>query len=242
MSQQFDPPAEPAVAAPAMSERRRFLAWPGAAAALLALGCESAPTETEVGDLAGKAGAADGNRQGFRAVNLGKGDTGILNYAYALEQLEAAFYIRVAERFYSGISSAEQTILRDIRDHEITHRDFFAAALGKKAIPTLTFDFSAVDFGSRTSVLTTARTFEDLGVSAYNGAAQLVSNTTILLVAGKIVSVEARHASTIRDLLAPKSGSFAPSAFDPANPPSVVLAAADPFIKNKLLFQNLPTA
>ena len=28
-------------------------------------------------------------------VDLGSGDVGILNYAYALEQLEAAFYIQV---------------------------------------------------------------------------------------------------------------------------------------------------
>ena len=34
-------------------------------------------------------------------VNLRKGDIGILNYAYALEQLEAAFYIKVATSFYS---------------------------------------------------------------------------------------------------------------------------------------------
>ena len=27
-----------------------------------------------------------------KAVDLGEGDVGILNYAYALEQLEAAFY------------------------------------------------------------------------------------------------------------------------------------------------------
>ena len=53
-----------------------------------------------------------------------------------------------------------------------------------------------------TYVLTTARTFEDLGVSAYNGAGQLLALSPFLNHAGKIVSVEARHAATIRNLLA----------------------------------------
>ena len=51
----------------------------------------------------------------------------------------------------------------------------------------------------------TARTFEDLGVSAYNGAGQLLTVAANLLTAGKIVSVEARHAAAIRDLLVPNS-------------------------------------
>ena len=33
-------------------------------------------------------------------VSLGSGDTGILNYAYALEQLEAAFYAEVMKGGY----------------------------------------------------------------------------------------------------------------------------------------------
>lgn len=49
--------------------------------------------------------------------------------------------------------------LRDIRDHEIVHREFFRAALGSNAIPELEYNFSAVNFGDRTSVLTTAQTF-----------------------------------------------------------------------------------
>lgn len=65
------------------------------------------------------------------------------------------------------------------------------------------FNFSAVNFRSRESVLTTARTFEDTGVGAYNGAGQLLRDPNYLLAAGRIVSVEARHAATLRDLLAP---------------------------------------
>lgn len=168
-----------------------------------------------------------------------KDDFGVLNYAYALEQLEAAFYIMVLANPYGGITTQEMRVLTDVRDHEIAHRDFFKAALGDNAIKGLTPNFSAINFGSRASVLQTARTFEDLGVAAYNGAAKYLENTTYLVIAGKIVSVEARHASAIRDLLSPKTGAFAPKAFDDAFEPADVLAAADPFIETKIVLVNV---
>lgn len=182
------------------------------------------------------------------AVDLGKGDTGILNYAYALEQLEAAFYTQVIATPFSRMTSAERQILTDIRDHEVAHREFFKVALGKKAIPGLQVNFTAINFNSRESVLGTAKTFEDLGVSAYNGAGQLLDKGDFLLLAGKIVSVEARHAAAIRDLLMPLSSSFAgddivdPSTgLDPAKLPAEVLAAAAPFIRTQVTANNLPT-
>ena len=57
-------------------------------------------------------------------VNLGSGDVGILNYAYALEQLEAAFYVQVVATPYSGMSALETEYLTDIRNHEVGHREF----------------------------------------------------------------------------------------------------------------------
>ncbi|HUP02331.1 MAG TPA: ferritin-like domain-containing protein [Gemmatimonadota bacterium] len=162
-------------------------------------------------------------------------DFGVLNYAYALEQLEAAFYTQVVANFYANASADEQTVLTDLRDHEVAHRDFFQAALGDEAIPTLDTDFSGVNFSDRSSVLMTAMTFEDLGVAAYNGAAMFLSDPDFLTVAGKIVSVEARHASVIRTLL---GVSFAPDAFDMGMAPSAVLTAADPFIDNDISVIN----
>jgi hypothetical protein len=134
-------------------------------------------------------------------------DVGVLNYAYALEQLEAAFYTRAFATAYDGITDEERRILRDLRNHEVVHREFYRQGipLFGTAIPALRFDFSSIDFSSRASVLGTARVFEDLGVAAYNGAGPLLESADILLVAGKIVSVEARHAAAIRDLLQPVS-------------------------------------
>lgn len=143
------------------------------------------------------------------AINIGT-DTGVLNFAYALEQLEAAFYSQVVASFAgSGLTSAEQSVLTDIRNHEVIHRDFLALVLGSAKIPNLTPDFSTVNFRDRVSILRTARTFEDIGVGAYNGAGKLLKDLNTLGVAGKIVSVEARHAATIRDLLNPGSRDFA---------------------------------
>lgn len=142
-------------------------------------------------------------------IDIGQ-DSGVLNFAYALEQLEAAFYSQVVTAFSgSGLATSEQAILTDIRNHEVIHRDFLAQVLGTAKIPNLTVDFSTVDFGDRVSILRTAKTFEDIGVGAYNGAGKLLKDLNNLGVAGKIVSVEARHASAIRDLLNPGSRDFA---------------------------------
>ena len=177
-------------------------------------------------------------------VNFGTGDFAILNFAYALEQLEAAFYTQVIATPYTGMSASETSLLTDIRDHEIAHREFFKAALGTNAIQALEVDFSTVDFNIRDSVLKTAKAFEDLGVSAYNGAGRYLASVDYLLLAGKIVSVEARHAAYIRDLLS--NGSFADSSVIDANglemsrKPRAVLSIAAPFIKTKLNASSLP--
>ena len=176
------------------------------------------------------------------AVDLGSGDTGILNYAYALEQLEAAFYSEVVSKSLNMFSQAEQQIMQDLKGHEGIHRDFLKAALGSAAIPDLEVDFSSVNFNDKNSILMTARTFEDLGVAAYNGAGKYLENAGFLTLAGKIVSVEARHAAVIRDLIS--NGTFSDSAdnmgLDPAMMPADVLAAAAPFIKTQISANNLP--
>jgi hypothetical protein len=180
------------------------------------------------------------------AVDLGGGDLGVLNYAYALEQLEAAFYTKVVAAPYGGMSAFERAILREIRDHEIAHRTFFAGALGRNRIPNLEPNFSAINFGDRASVLGTAQTFENLGVAAYNGGGAAIQNPRYLAAAGSIVSVEARHAATISDILSPGSSAFAgpdvvnSNGLDMALPPSQVLPKAAPFIATPITASQLP--
>lgn len=154
------------------------------------------------------AGCKDSNDGSVSLVNVGTGDVGVLNYAYALEQLEAAFYTMVRSGTYytNTASAAEKAILDDLYYHEVIHRDLFKTALSTNAIKALTPNFGAVDFSNRASVLGTAKAFEDLGVAAYNGAGQYITTPAYLFLAGKIVSVEARHAAVIRDLL--QDGTF----------------------------------
>ena len=131
-------------------------------------------------------------------------DIGIFNYAYALEQLEAAFYSAVvgASNFNTLFTDAnERELLTDIRNHEVVHREFLRTALGSSRIPDLALNSTTVAalIADRATILKNAQTFEDLGVAAYNGAGKQLKDARNLLVAGKIVSVEARHAAAIRD-------------------------------------------
>ncbi len=175
-------------------------------------------------------------------------DVGVLNYAYALEQLEAGFYATVVAHsaFSSTFSADEQSILRDLAAHEGIHRDFFEAAIkgaGATPIPDLTPDFSSINFASKASVLGTAQVFEDLGVSAYNGAGRYISNDAYLTLAGKIVSVEARHASVIAGLIQTNSiaasGQVNAQGLDKALSPTDVLMAAGGFIQDTIRATNV---
>ncbi|MBA2501071.1 MAG: ferritin-like domain-containing protein [Chitinophagaceae bacterium] len=213
--------------------RRKFLGYAGAATGLVAFATACDKNDNDM------------NREG---VDLGSGDFGILNYAYALEQLEAAFYTKVLETPYSGITAMETSFMADIRDHEIAHREFFKAALGSNAIQALEVNFESINFSSRASVLGTAKAFEDLGVSAYNGAGKLLADPVFLGLAGKIVSVEARHAALIRELLDTSGTAFANAevvdamGLDVSRMPSEVLQIASAFLKTKINASNLPTS
>lgn len=227
-SEEFEPETGPGGIMSARLERRSFLKYAGAGAAgvaLIAAGCKKDRT--------------------ISGVYFGSGDIAILNYAYALEQLEAAFYTQVVATPYSGITATETAYLTDIRDHEIAHREFFKTALGAQAIAALEVNFSSISFSSRDSVLATAKAFEDLGVSAYNGAGFLIKSADYLTLAGKIVSVEARHAALIRDLIS--NGSFADSTvvnaqgLDTSRSPTQVLAIAGAYIKTAINTEGLPT-
>lgn len=234
----FSPPLKEEIGiSPYGLQRRNMLKFFGAAAAVAAVGM-SCKKNTDTPTPSG-------------VVDLGSGDVGILNYAYALEQLEAAFYLQVVATPYAGMSALETEYLSDIRNHEVAHREFFKAAITAAAptmvIPALEVNFTSIDFTSRSSVLNTAKAFEDLGVTAYNGAGQLISTTgngpTYLGIAGKIVSVEARHAAIIADLLA--DGSFAATTdangLDMARTPAQVLAIAGAFIKTQIDASHLPS-
>ncbi|MFP3598229.1 ferritin-like domain-containing protein [Chryseobacterium sp. SIMBA_029] len=182
-----------------------------------------------------------------KVFDLGTGDVGVLNYAYALEQLEADFYTKVVNNFYSGISSIEQELFTDLYHHELIHRDFFKAAISgvtSNVLPKLEFQYPGVNFSSRSSVLATAKALEDTGVAAYNGAGKYISNPDYLVIAGKIVSVEARHASAIRNIINPGSADFSgddvidANGLDVAKEPKDIVMVAGGFIKTPFTWKE----
>jgi hypothetical protein len=228
--------------------RRTFLKWSGMTVAVLGAACSDdnqplGPTPEESQNPAAPTG------QQPRLINLGSGDIGVFNYAFALEQLESAFYIMAVANpnFRTVFNAEEQRVLIDIRDNEVAHREFYRAVLGDKRIPDLQSDFSSINFDSRAQVLLTAKNFEDVGVSAYNGAGRLLTNPENLAVAGKIASVEGRHAATLRDLLNPNSEFFAGDdvvnpvlGLDIARSSGEVLPIVDPFVIDRFDTQQLP--
>lgn len=184
---------------------------------------------------------------GSNVFDLGTGDVGVLNYAYALEQLEADFYTKVVNSFYAGISDVEKQVFTDLYHHEVIHRDFFKAAISgatSNVLPTLEFQYTGVDFRNRASVLATAKALEDTGVAAYNGAGKYITNPDYLVIAGKIVSVEARHASAIRNLINPGSADFSgddvinANGLDVAKEPKDIVMAAGGFIKTPFTWKE----
>ena len=184
-------------------------------------------------------------------------DTGILNYAFALEQLEAEFYVRVVqESSAAGFNALQRRLLSDIRNHEFIHRESLRALLGVNRLPELRIgrSFDSTDFRSRESILATAKTFEDLGVSAYNNAGKYLTTAANLILVGKIVSVEARHSAIIRDMIDDLTGSGTGLLFasddivdengldnkgQPATP-TEVLSAAAPYLEADITIANQP--
>ena len=235
---------EETIASAGNSGRRNFLSKMMGAAAITAVAASCTKSITGSDELSAdmlsqsKAGLSSGT------VYLGYSDYAVLNYAYILEQLEAQFYIMVTENYFSGATDWQKMRLSQIRDHEIAHREFFKTALGKYAVPKIKFNLSSIDFSSSTSVLGTAQAFEDLGVSAYNGAGKYIKNPDYLTIAGKIVSVEARHAAYIRDLVKPDS--FADSSvvdmngLDKASSPRQVIPNLLPYLPVKLDTSKAP--
>lgn len=222
----------------AFTSRRDFLTLMGIGGTLVLLpgvfaACQDS-TNTE-----GISGPGSGSTL---VIDFAKGDVAILQFAYLLEQLEADFYSRVVANFNgSDFTAADQLVLTDIRNHEVIHREFLKAALASNATFTVNAIYPGLMLKDRATVLAAARTFEDLGVAAYNGAAQYLTDVNNLLAVGKIVSVEARHAAAIRDLLSPLSSDFAPKTFDDAFSPTKVAGSAQGFIVNELVFENAPT-
>lgn len=175
----------------------------------------------------GLAGAAMlGGKLGLGAQKVSAAsysDADILNFALNLEYLEAEFYAMatygstlvklgvLTESETSGATtggsmvpnfgkSPQATIATALRDNEIAHVKYLRSALGSDAVkkPAINLDALGYGFSSVDSWLKLARQFEDVGVSAYLGAAPSITSSTYLAAAAAILGTEAQHSGSIR--------------------------------------------
>lgn len=149
----------------------------------------------------------------------------VLQFALTLEYLEASFYTQgVASPAVAGnaaVSPAALGALQKIRDHENAHVQYLRAVITSTGNTPVSFTNANFDFtGGATTVspnigngpfkgwnadydifLAVSQTLEDTGVRAYKGqAGRLINNKPVLTAALNIHSVEARHASHIRQM------------------------------------------
>lgn len=153
-------------------------------------------------------------------------DVDIANFALNLEYLEAEFYTyAVTGQGISARGIAEtgtgtsgettggarvpfrskrvQAIAEQIAHDEQSHVKLLRSVLGDKAIAKPAINLAALGIGFKDEMefLTVSRALEDVGVSAYGGAAPLITSKDILGAAARILADEAYHASNIRLLV-----------------------------------------
>jgi hypothetical protein len=180
-------------------------------------------------------------------------DGEILNFALNLEYLEAEFYtvattgktISQAGLTVTGSGSAgattggnqvtftnatTQAVAMELASDEQEHVALIQGALASLGVPAIAkpaINLAAlgIGFSSQASFLTLARVFEDIGVTAYAGAAPLISSSAVLGYAARILAVEAAHSGNIRLQIAQNSIPTAPplDGADHLPPPSGTL-------------------
>ncbi|KAJ7073254.1 ferritin-like domain-containing protein [Mycena belliarum] len=127
-------------------------------------------------------------------------DTTILNYALTLEHLENAFYSEALAKFgeldfvMSGLPAYTRGRFAQVAAHEAAHVAYLSEALGDKATQPCNYSFPYTDPKSFAAL---SQAIEGVGVSAYIGAAQFISNKTYLTAAASVLATEARHASWV---------------------------------------------
>jgi len=168
---------------------------------------------------------------------LASNDALVLKFAEALNELESNFYSSALAKFKDADFSAAgfsvtdipKQVFKEIQSDEQAHINFLTGALKANQDSTIAgckFDFSSVLTDVKT-MSAVARVVEQVGVSAFLGAAALVSDRSILGAAATILTTEARHQSLLNTL---NGGTAVPQAFDQALSPQQVLALASPFI------------
>jgi hypothetical protein len=143
-------------------------------------------------------------------------DIQVLNFLLLLEYAQASFY---DDALAGGKLRGElREFAQTARRHEQEHIDALRQRLGKRARKSPRFDFSD-EIGDSEVFKRTAFSLEESACGSYIGQAGNLSRGLRPLAAG-IVSIDARHAAWIRDILGRNP---APFAADRTKEPEVVL-------------------
>lgn len=158
-------------------------------------------------------------------------DTLILQFALTLEHLENNFYTDALAKYdaaafeAAGFPEWVRGRISQIQEHEQSHVDVLSGALGADAVQPCNYSFPYTDPRSFVGL---AKIIENVGVSAYLGAAHLITDPAYITVAGSILTTEARHQSWISS-----SGLMGPpwsGPYDTPAGPNVIYTAAAQFI------------
>ncbi|MGD0404229.1 MAG: ferritin-like domain-containing protein [Candidatus Acidiferrales bacterium] len=116
-----------------------------------------------------------------------------------------------------------KAVAAEITFDEQQHVLLLRSALGSDAIAKPAINLNALDTGFQgyRHFIALARAFEDVGVSAYGGAAPLIMSKTYLATAARIALTEAYHAGNLRLMAAADDApTFAVDSQDILPPPS----------------------
>jgi len=117
-----------------------------------------------------------------------------------------------------------------LAQHENTHVQFLRKVLGAKAVAKPKFDFKDT-VTDPAKFAATAQVLEDTGVHAYLGQVPNIKTKAVLIGAGRILPVEARHAAWIRDIRfsggTTSPTTPAPAAFEDGFSKATILAAVN---------------
>ncbi|RDB30145.1 Protein rds1 [Hypsizygus marmoreus] len=157
-------------------------------------------------------------------------DTAILNYALAIENLQSAFYNQSLSQFDeqafndSGFSPSVRTGFVNIGQNKQIHAALINNTLGSNATQPCNYSFPVTNVTSFTAL---SQLIENIGVSAYIGVMQNITNTTFITVASSILATDARYASWVASVngVEPWDG-----AFDVPLSPRQVITLAAPYV------------
>jgi hypothetical protein len=93
-----------------------------------------------------------------------------------------------------------EDLAAEIGVDERAHVVLIRGALGKLAVarPNINLNALGFGFGNQSDFLKASRMLEDIGVTAYSGAAGLLTTPGIITTAGRLLAAEAEHVGAIR--------------------------------------------